>query len=194
MKELVIFFHGYNSNHKEIKSHFKLMDSQGGITSIGFDAPHTCDLNSQNKQWFKFSKINDYLSKQIIKESQDLLEKIKKIYSKKTFKKITLIGHSQGAMIVAYLGMTTKMNLNCICISGMIPFIEKIDFLKIKNKITFIHGAEDDMINFQKVQSQVQLLNSKGVYVDLFKIENTGHNLNSKTVERTMNLFLIKTK
>lgn len=180
----VILLHGYGSTAAEMVQAFSGYTQTLTSPFIGLDAPFSCDLYKDKLQWFKLSFLGEYLNPQIREQANSLVKRIEKINVKAS--KTVLLGHSQGAMIAAYIKLFLKQHWKIICISGMLPFIHTIKH-RMNRKISFIHGEKDQMIPTSILYGHLQEARKLGIDILLNVVPGAGHALEKELCMAAVN-------
>ena len=200
--KLVVFLHGYGADGKDL---IDLANPFGmalpNASFISPDAPHTCAMSPQGKQWFPIEEI----PMGAIRASLSLLDLIenetKKL--KLTFKDVILIGFSQGAMmsmqcllinheqlgaIIGYSGALRQENIdasNTLIINGKHKYSD--------TPILLVHGEQDEVVPFQSLENSKNLLNKIGFNVQTLSRKNLAHGIDPEGISKGMEfLKLIK--
>ncbi len=193
--KLVVFLHGYGADGKDL---IDLANPFGmalpNASFISPDAPDSCAMSSQGKQWFPIEEIPEGA----IKASFGLLKLIENEAKKLnlTFKDVILIGFSQGAMmsmqcllinheqlgaIIGYSGALRKENVeaaNDQILNGKHKFSE--------TPILLVHGEQDEVVPFQSLERSKILLNKIGFNVQTLSRQNLGHGIDPEGISKGM--------
>ena len=193
--KLVVFLHGYGADGKDLIDLAKPFGmALPNASFISPDAPHTCAMSPQGRQWFPIEEI----PKGAIKASLGLLGLID--YEAKklnlTFKDVILIGFSQGAMMSMQCLLINNEQLGAIIgYSGALKE-ENIDaaddqILNGKHKysntpILLVHGEQDEVVPFQSLEKSKNLLNKIGFNVQTLSRQNLAHGIDPEGISKGM--------
>ena len=112
------------------------------------DAPEKCSVNPSGFQWFDLRDQNEelILVKSLVAEKKlnEFIDEVKSNYSL-TSNKISLVGFSQGCMIILQTGLKRKDKLNSLVgYSGKIINTEHLENnINAKPEIILMHGDKD---------------------------------------------------
>ncbi len=193
--KLVVFLHGYGADGKDL---IDLANPFGmalpNASFISPDAPHSCAMSPQGRQWFPIEEI----PKGAIKASLGLLNLIENEAKKLnlTFKDVILIGFSQGAMMSMQCLLINHEQLGAIIgYSGALRG-ENIDaadhqILNGKHKfsntpILLVHGEQDEVVPFHSLERSKILLNKIGFNVQTLSRQNLGHGIDPEGISKGM--------
>jgi phospholipase/carboxylesterase len=196
--KLVVFLHGYGADGKDL---IDLAKPFGMVlpnaSFISPDAPHSCAMSSQGRQWFPIEEI----PKGAIKASLSLLDLIESEAKKLglAFKDVILIGFSQGAMMSMQCLLINHKQLGAIIgYSGALRE-ENIDaandqILNGKHKfsdtpILLVHGEQDEIVPFQSLERSKKLLNKIGFNVQTLARQNLGHGIDPEGISKGMDFL-----
>ena len=193
--KLVVFLHGYGADGKDLIDLAKPFGmALPNASFISPDAPHTCAMSPQGRQWFPIEEI----PKGAIKASLGLLGLID--YEAKklnlTFKDVILIGFSQGAMMSMQCLLINNEQLGAIIgYSGALKE-ENIDaandlILNGKHKysdtpVLLVHGEQDEVVPFQSLEKSKYLLNKIGFNVQTLSRQNLAHGIDPEGISKGM--------
>ena len=193
--KLVVFLHGYGADGKDLIDLAKPFGmALPNASFISPDAPHTCAMSPQGRQWFPIEEI----PKGAIKASLGLLGLID--YEAKklnlTFKDVILIGFSQGAMMSMQCLLINHEQLGAIIgYSGALKE-ENIDaaddqILNGKHKysdtpILLVHGEQDEVVPFQSLEKSKNLLNKIGFNVQTLSRQDLAHGIDPEGISKGM--------
>ena len=176
---LIVLLHGYGSNEKDLFSFKEYLPKDA--TVVSFRAPLKLfeDMYAWYQIYFEnnvksFDEKSAQLSNNLI---VDKIKEIAKLY-KCDYKRITLIGFSQGAILgFAVALMSNNLIKNLVALSGYVE--EKIiDFRSISSPNIYIsHGINDDVIPHLDSKKTLQILNKSKIKYDYYKF-NQGHGVN----------------
>ena len=193
--KLVVFLHGYGADGKDL---IDLANPFGMVlpnaSYISPDAPHSCAMSPQGRQWFPIEEI----PKGAIKASLGLLNLIENEAKKLnlTFKDVILIGFSQGAMmsmqcllinheqlgaIIGYSGALRQENIeaaNDLILNGKHKFSD--------TPILLVHGEQDEVVPFESLERSKNLLNKIGFNTQTLSRQNLGHGIDPEGISRGM--------
>ena len=161
---------------------------------ISPDAPHSCEMSSQGRQWFPIEEI----PKGAIKASLGLLDLIENEAKKLnlTFKDVILIGFSQGAMmsmqcllindkqlgaIIGYSGALRQENINAAndqILDGKHKFSD--------TPILLVHGERDEVVPFKSLEWSKTLLTKIGFNVQTLSRQNLAHGIDPEGISKGM--------
>ena len=193
--KLVVFLHGYGADGKDL---IDLANPFGmalpNASFISPDAPHSCAMSPQGRQWFPIEEI----PKGAIKASLGLLDLIESEAKKinLSFKDVVLIGFSQGAMMsMQCLLINQKQLCAIIGYSGALRQ-ENIDaandqILNGKHKfadtpILLVHGEQDEVVPIQSLERSKILLNKIGFNVQTLSRQNLAHGIDPEGISKGM--------
>ena len=193
--KLVVFLHGYGADGKDL---IDLANPFGMVlpnaSFISPDAPHSCAMSPQGRQWFPIEEI----PKGAIKASLGLLNLIENEAEKLnlTFKDVILIGFSQGAMmsmqcllinheqlgaIIGYSGALRQENIeaaNDLILNGKHKFSD--------TPILLVHGEQDEVVPFESLERSKNLLNKIGFNTQTLSRQNLGHGIDPEGISKGM--------
>ena len=173
----LVFLHGYGSDGDEMKSAIGFQ--REGVRSIFMDAPQPCDLFRGKRQWFRLSYLHEYLAPQVDRQAQAVVERIAACPTDDG-RRFLLVGHSQGAMLAAYIGLTGLLpGSRSICVSAMLPFMHLIQPRR-DAVLTFIHGAADRMAPPEDIRRASDQLAATGVRCRMKCLAGAGHELDER--------------
>jgi len=192
---LLIMVHGYGSNEKDLFSFSRAIPDHITIISLRGDI----EIQNDGYAWYNISLDFNGNKSYDIAKAQESRDKIVKsidqcieMYNVDK-KNITLMGFSQGSMLVnaVALSFPEKVN-NVISLSGAFdPNI--IDILKIKSlkKLSFYvsHGTQDEILPFELSKQSLEILNQNEVNY-IFEEYPIGHGVspdNFKSMLKWMN-------
>ena len=193
--KLVVFLHGYGADGKDLIDLAKPFGmALPNASFISPDAPHTCAMSPQGRQWFPIEEI----PKGAIKASLGLLGLIDNEAKKLnlTFKDVILIGFSQGAMMSMQCLLINNEQLGAIIgYSGALKE-ENIDaaddqILNGKHKysdtpILLVHGEQDEVVPFQSLEKSKNLLNKIGFNVQTLSRQDLAHGIDPEGISKGM--------
>ena len=193
--KLVVFLHGYGADGKDLIDLAKPFGmALPNASFISPDAPHTCAMSPQGRQWFPIEEI----PKGAIKASLGLLDLIDNEAKKLnlTFKDVILIGFSQGAMMSMQCLLINNEQLGAIIgYSGALKE-ENIDaandlILNGKHKysdtpILLVHGEQDEVVPFQSLEKSKNLLNKIGFNVQTLSRQDLAHGIDPEGISKGM--------
>jgi phospholipase/carboxylesterase len=196
--KLVVFLHGYGADGKDLIDLAKPFGmALPNASFISPDAPHSCAMSPQGRQWFPIEEI----PKGAIKASLGLLDLIENEAKKLNldFKDVILIGFSQGAMMSMQCLLINHKQLGAIIgYSGSLRE-ENIDaandqILNGKHKfsdtpILLVHGEKDEIVPFQSLERSKNLLNKIGFNVQTLSRQNLGHGIDPEGISKGMNFL-----
>ena len=193
--KLVVFLHGYGADGKDL---IDLANPFGMVlpnaSYISPDAPHSCAMSPQGRQWFPIEEI----PKGAIKASLGLLNLIENEAEKLnlTFKDVILIGFSQGAMmsmqcllinheqlgaIIGYSGALRQENIeaaNDLILNGKHKFSD--------TPILLVHGEQDEVVPFESLERSKNLLNKIGFNTQTLSRKNLAHGIDPEGISKGM--------
>ncbi len=193
--KLVVFLHGYGADGKDLIDLAKPFGmALPNASFISPDAPHSCAMSPQGRQWFPIEEI----PKGAIKASLSLLDLIESETKNLnlSFKDVILIGFSQGAMMsMQCLLINQKQLCAIIGYSGALRQ-ENIDaannqILNGKHKfsdtpILLVHGEQDEVVPFQSLERSKILLNKIGFNVETLSRQNLAHGIDPEGISKGM--------
>ena len=193
--KLVVFLHGYGADGKDLIDLAKPFGmALPNASFISPDAPHSCAMSPQGRQWFPIEEI----PKGAIKASLSLLDLIESETKNLnlSFKDVILIGFSQGAMMsMQCLLINQKQLCAIIGYSGALRQ-ENIDaandkILNGKHKfsdtpILLVHGEQDEVVPFESLERSKNLLNNIGFNVQTLSRQNLAHGIDPEGISKGM--------
>ena len=193
--KLVVFLHGYGADGKDLIDLAKPFGmALPNASFISPDAPHSCAMSPQGRQWFPIEEI----PKGAIRASVGLLNLVENEAKKLnlTFKDVILIGFSQGAMmsmqcllinheqlgaIIGYSGALREENIeaaNDQILNGKHKFSD--------TPILLVHGEQDEVVPFQSLERSKILLNKIGFNVQTLSRQNLAHGIDPEGISKGM--------
>ena len=166
---LLIMVHGYGSNEKDLFSFSRAIPEHITIISLRGDI----EIQNNGYAWYNISlDFNGNKSYDINKahESRDkivkCIDQCIEMYNIDN-KNITLMGFSQGSMLVnaVALSFPEKVN-NIISLSGAFdPNIIEISEIKLLKKLSFYvsHGTQDEILPFELSKQSLKILDQNEV-------------------------------
>ena len=194
----IVLLHGYGGDGKDIS--MLSLNWKRYMPNTIFICPNgheSCEINPSGYQWFDLTKDDpDYVLEQSIiaeKKINQFLNEIKDEYKLKN-EKICLSGFSQGCMMMINVGLTSKVEYNCLVgFSGKI--INQND-LKIRKKnscnILLIHGEKDEIVSPTYLLEAKDFLLRENVNVETHLIKNCDHNIPVEASSIALNYILKK--
>ena len=195
LSPLLIMVHGYGSNEKDLFSFSRAIPEHITIISLRGDI----EIQNDSYAWYNISlDFNGNKSYDITKaqESRDrivtCIDQCIEIYNIDK-KNITLLGFSQGSMLVnaVALSFPEKVN-NVISLSGAFdPNIIDISEIKTLKKLSFYvsHGTLDEILPFELSKQSLKILDQNKVDY-IFEEYPIGHGVspdNFKSMLKWMN-------
>ena len=165
----IVALHGYGSNSSnmsDLLSAINIKDVNCYFPSGTIELYH----NNISKAWFSIP-FATYLEDEILKSRQSILLQIDQLRNNGySYKKIILLGFSQGAMMCLDIMINLpKPILGVVCLSGLNITINENTKIDNKFKTTPVyvgHGIYDDVIDLQSAKSSFQLLSRQGFKVN----------------------------
>ena len=194
----IVLLHGYGGDGKDIS--MLSINWKRYMPNTIFICPNgheSCEINPSGYQWFDLTKDDpDYVLEQSIiaeKKINQFLNEIKDEYKLKN-EKICLSGFSQGCMMMINVGLTSKVEYNCLVgFSGKI--INQND-LKIRKRnssnILLIHGEKDEIVSPTYLLEAKDFLLRENVNVETHLIKNCDHNIPVEASSIALNYILKK--
>ena len=194
----IVLLHGYGGDGKDIS--MLSLNWKRYMPNTIFICPNghqSCEINPSGYQWFDLTKDDpDYVLEQSIiaeKKINQFLNEIKDEYKLKN-EKICLSGFSQGCMMIINVGLTSKVEYNCLVgFSGKI--INQND-LKIRKRnssnILLIHGEKDEIVSPTYLLEAKDFLLRENVNVETHLIKNCDHNIPVEASSIALNFILKK--
>ncbi|MBN8500591.1 MAG: alpha/beta fold hydrolase [Sphingomonadales bacterium] len=179
MSRKVILLHGYGGSGAE------LLDAFAGLTAAGYDcwapdAPHRCELLASGYQWFGLTKLGPQLAERVCSAGNDLITRLP---GGEWREGPILIGHSQGAMLAAYLALSGHLgDGSAICVSGLLTCPADMR-ANAEGCLTFIHGQQDDMIPLSDLHGHLAEYASPAVCPRVVVVKDAGHALIGSLVD-----------
>ena len=195
---VMVLLHGYGGDGNDIST--LTLNWRRYLPNTIFICPNgheSCSINPAGYQWFDLTKDDpDYILEQSIiaeKKINQFLNEIKDEYKLKN-EKICLSGFSQGCMMIINVGLTSKVEYNCLVgFSGKI--INQND-LKIRKRnssnILLIHGENDEIVSPTYLLEAKDYLLRENVNVETHLIKNCDHNIPVEASSIALNYILKK--
>ena len=194
----IVLLHGYGGDGKDISMlSFNWKRYMPNTIFICPNGHEPCEINPSGYQWFDLTKDDpNYVVEQTIiaeKKINQFLNEIKDEYKLKN-EKICLSGFSQGCMMIINVGLTSKVEYNCLVgFSGKI--INQND-LKIRKRnssnILLIHGEKDEVVSPTYLLEAKDFLLRENVNVETHLIKNCDHNIPVEASSIALNYILKK--
>ena len=194
----IVLLHGYGGDGKDISMlSFNWKRYMPNTIFICPNGHESCEINPSGYQWFDLTKDDpDYVLEQSIiaeKKINQFLNEIKDEYKLKN-EKICLSGFSQGCMMIINVGLTSKVEYNCLVgFSGKI--INQND-LKIRKRnssnVLLIHGEKDEIVSPTYLLEAKDFLLRENVNVETHLIKNCDHNIPVEASSIALNYILKK--
>ncbi|MCP3670194.1 MAG: hypothetical protein GY814_07140 [Gammaproteobacteria bacterium] len=185
---LVVLLHGYGGSGEDMERYIPLVQNLPNVRCLPLDGPEVCELFPSKRQWFKISSLPDYLYIQISEQAASVVSIASHARSTEN-EAICFIGHSQGAMITTYIGLTNAIpNSSFISVSAALPFIEYINIGSCRN-ISFIHGQLDEMVPLSTIVEQLEYINNFEVDYQFLEVPFAGHKFDAVLGQRTFEHF-----
>jgi len=194
----IVLLHGYGGDGKDISMlSFNWKRYMPNTIFICPNGHEPCEINPSGYQWFDLTKDDpNYVVEQTIiaeKKINQFLNEIKDEY-KLNNEKICLSGFSQGCMMIINVGLTSKVEYNCLVgFSGKI--INQND-LKIRKRnssnILLIHGEKDEVVSPTYLLEAKDFLLRENVNVETHLIKNCDHNIPVEASSIALNYILKK--
>lgn len=192
---VLIMVHGYGSNEKDLFSFSRAIPEHITIISLRGDI----EIQNNGYAWYNISLDFSGNKSYDIKKAHESRDKIvkcidqcKELYNIDN-KNITLMGFSQGSMLVnaVALSFPEKVN-NIISLSGAFdPNIIEISEIKSLKKLSFYvsHGTQDEILPFELSKQSLKILDQNDVNY-IFEEYPIGHGVspdNFKSMLKWMN-------
>ena len=192
---VLIMVHGYGSNEKDLFSFSRAIPEHITIISLRGDI----EIQNNGYAWYNISLDFSGNKSYDIKKAHESRDKIvkcidqcKEMYNIDN-KNITLMGFSQGSMLVnaVALSFPEKVN-NIISLSGAFdPNIIEISEIKSLKKLSFYvsHGTQDEILPFELSKQSLKILDQNDVNY-IFEEYPIGHEVspdNFKSMLKWMN-------
>jgi len=194
----IVLLHGYGGDGKDISMlSFNWKRYMPNTIFICPNGHEPCEINPSGYQWFDLTKDDpNYVVEQTIiaeKKINQFLNEIKDEY-KLNNEKICLSGFSQGCMMIINVGLTSKVEYNCLVgFSGKI--INQND-LKIRKRnssnVLLIHGEKDEIVSPTYLLEAKDFLLRENVNVETHLIKNCDHNIPVEASSIALNFILKK--
>jgi phospholipase/carboxylesterase len=162
--------------------HFQTSD---GYELVPIEAPHSCDLFPDKKQWFKLSYMTEYLIPQIELAAGYVEEQVVKEIDRRGMGShaYCMVGHSQGAMISMRLALRRIINPQLVvAISASGPFVISEEVINDVPPISIIHGENDAMMPLDKTLEDIKRLERYGISLNLNIIDDMNHEVNQEAL------------
>ena len=194
----IVLLHGYGGDGKDIS--MLSLNWKRYMPNTIFICPNghqSCEINPSGYQWFDLTKDDpDYVLEQSIiaeKKINQFLNEIKDEYKLKN-EKICLSGFSQGCMMIINVGLTSKVEYNCLVgFSGKIINQNDLNIRKRNSSnVLLIHGEKDEIVSPTYLLEAKDFLLRENVNVETHLIKNCDHNIPVEASSIALNFILKK--
>ncbi|MBJ7536277.1 esterase [Marinomonas transparens] len=185
--QLFLLFHGVGATPQSLEplgKHLAQFFPMAAVISI--QAPEECDLG-QGFQWFSVQGVTEENRSARITAALPLFENTIQSWQTKfslSRDETTLIGFSQGAIMSLSSTQTDTETLAHKVISLSGRFAVMPTKAPINTRISFLHGDQDQMIDYRYAEAAYQALNALGADVTFDLIPNLGHTINQIEAEK----------
>jgi phospholipase/carboxylesterase len=180
MRVRTVLLHGYGGSGEEMMRGFGPLIHAQGYECVARDAPFSCDLVPNGRQWFPLTALPNILARGV-RLAADELEPQFRAESDDAL--IIVIGHSQGAMIAADLVSRPQMErLRAVCVAGSLSFAPEYP-RKALERVMFVHGTVDKFISFAALEDRLE---QSGALDRLLRVEGGAHALDSAIMSRAV--------
>ncbi len=182
-KQAIILCHGYGGDGKDISS--LALSWQRFLPDAIFlspNAPEICSVNPNGYQWFDLSSDKEEIiyEKSLIAEKKlsEFLDHVMNNFELMP-NNLSLVGFSQGCMMVIQVGLKKKEKINCLIgYSGKI--INKkylLNSIKSKPKIFLMHGENDTIVSPVNLLEAKEFLANQNIKIKTKLFENCEHKI-----------------
>ena len=182
-KNVIILCHGYGGDGKDISS--LALSWQRFLPDAIFlspNAPEICSINPNGYQWFDLSSDKEEIiyEKSLIAEKKlsEFLDHVMNNFELMP-NNLSLVGFSQGCMMVIQVGLKKKEKINCLIgYSGKI--INKkylLNSIKSKPKIFLMHGENDTIVSPVNLLEAKEFLANQNIKIKTKLFENCEHKI-----------------
>ena len=182
-KQAIILCHGYGGDGKDISS--LALSWQRFLPDAIFlspNAPEICSINPNGYQWFDLSSDKEEIiyEKSLIAEKKlsEFLDHVMNNFELMP-NNLSLVGFSQGCMMVIQVGLKKKEKINCLIgYSGKI--INKkylLNSIKSKPKIFLMHGENDTIVSPVSLLEAKEFLANQNIKIKTKLFENCEHKI-----------------
>lgn len=204
----MIFIHGYNGSPEAIDYaiQYLLPKLENTLVCVPY-APHICEKNSENLQWFSLyqydpeSKFRNVANptpqifdifqnygESALKVATDLndfvdcLQKQYKVDDNHTF----ICGFSQGAMLSLYTSLTRRQKIaGCIAIAGILPGMNEFSkHIASKPPLLLLHGEDDCTVQYKTLPTTINYLLENGLDLRVHTHINLAHQMNEAEMQQ----------
>ena len=208
IQKLVIFIHGYNGSPEAIDYAVQsLVNKLENAVVCVPRAPHICEKNSENLQWFslfeydpdaKFRNpqtstpeifdIFQHYGESAFQTAQNLNDFIDTIQQKYGIDDdhTYVCGFSQGAMLSAYTSLTRHKKIaGCIMIAGIIPGMNSFaSRILSKPLMLLLHGEDDQTVQYKTLPTTVNWLLENHLDLRIHTYPNLAHQMNDAEMQQ----------
>ncbi len=182
-KQAIILCHGYGGDGKDISS--LALSWQRFLPDAIFlspNAPEICSVNPNGYQWFDLSSDKEEIiyEKSLIAEKKlsEFLDHVMNNFELMP-NNLSLVGFSQGCMMVIQVGLKKKEKINCLIgYSGKI--INKkylLNSIKSKPKIFLMHGENDTIVSPVNLLEAKEFLANQNIKIKTKLFKNCEHKI-----------------
>ena len=182
-KQAIILCHGYGGDGKDISS--LALSWQRFLPDAIFlspNAPEICSINPNGYQWFDLSSDKEEIiyEKSLIAEKKlsEFLDHVMNNFELMP-NNLSLVGFSQGCMMVIQVGLKKKEKINCLIgYSGKI--INKkylLNSIKSKPKIFLMHGENDTIVSPVNLLEAKEFLANQNIKIKTKLFKNCEHKI-----------------
>jgi phospholipase/carboxylesterase len=195
-KHIVMLFHGYGSNSKDLISlATDLADYIEDAIFISPDAPFKFEgLAADAYQWYSLeNRSNQAIMAGYTKVKPILHEFVKEQLAEHSlaFDKLILMGFSQGGMLTLYYGSQSEQQLKgMISFSGYILDDKEFDLgVRSKPKTLITHGDLDIVVPFKTYHYAFAKLETLGFPVTGYEAHGLGHGIDYGCLKAAQNFL-----
>ena len=182
-KQAIILCHGYGGDGKDISS--LALSWQRFLPDAIFlspNAPEICSINPNGYQWFDLSSDKEEIiyEKSLIAEKKlsEFLDHVMNNFELMP-NNLSLVGFSQGCMMVIQVGLKKKEKINCLIgYSGKIINKEYLlNSIKSKPKIFLMHGENDTIVSPVNLLEAKEFLANQNIKIKTKLFKNCEHKI-----------------
>ncbi len=181
--QAIILCHGFGGDGKDIST--LAINWQRFLPDAIFlcpNAPEICSVNEAGFQWFDLTSEKEevILEKSLIAEEKlkIFLDQVLEAYNLQA-NKLSLIGFSQGCMMIIQTGLKIKKKINCLIgFSGKIINQKHLEEnINSKPKIFLMHGENDTIVSPTYLLESKEYLKKQGINIKTKMFKNCEHRI-----------------
>lgn len=186
-EQLFFIFHGWGADGQNLLDIAEALSHDFPLAEFHLpNAPYLCESNTSGYQWFSLA---DQSSKALMSEADSIAPSVENNIKEKTqhanidYKKVVLMGFSQGAMLAKHLALT-RPNLcgAVVAFSGKLIDVPKVIVQNVPPMI-LVHGDEDLVIPVEAMVESFHTLRDLGITTDAYRMAELGHGINQAGLE-----------